>query len=147
MNIPFKILDERLLEDMPLYKSPVNAGMDLRAMVEKDLYLHPGQDLLVPTGFAMRVPKGHFAMVVPRSGMGANVGIVLGNLVGVIDEDYGKEVFLKLWNRNDEGRAVHIKAMERVAQMVIVPCLHFTPEIVQELPDSGRAGFGSSGRM
>ena len=142
-----KIIDERLF-DLPPTKNEGDAGMDLRCCVDKDFYLHPGQERLVPSGLAIKPPTHHCGLVVPRSGMGSK-GLVIGNLTGVIDESYTGEILIKLWNRNMEGRPIHIKAMERVAQLLIVPAIHYDIEIVSELEETerGNSGFGSSGRV
>ena len=141
-----KIIDERLY-DLPPAKNELDAGLDLRACIEQDFYLHPGQEKLVPSGLAIQLPSHYCGMVLPRSGLGSTHGIVIGNLVGLIDEEYNREILIKMWNRNTEGRPYRVHAMERIAQLVVIPALHYDIEIVDDLGGASRVGFGSSGRM
>ena len=146
-NIEVRILDARLREQMPQYATPGSAGLDLRACVAAPLTLEPGQTELVPSGIAIHLDDpGLAAMVLPRSGLGHKHGIVLGNLVGLIDSDYQGQIFMSAWNR---GRAVFtIEPMERLAQLIIVPVVQVGFEVVDEFHAStrGAGGFGSTGK-
>lgn len=147
MKLPIQILDQRLLDGSSMYATAGAAGADLRACIEAPIYLQPGETTLVPLGFAMALPPGTAAMLLPRSGLGAKHGIVLGNLVGLIDEDYRGQVMASVWNRNTGGMPFTIQPMDRIAQMVVVPVLQATFELVDELPETerGAGGFGSTG--
>ena len=146
-NIEVRILDARLREQMPQYATPGSAGLDLRACVAAPLTLEPGQTELVPSVIAIHLDDpGLAAMVLPRSGLGHKHGIVLGNLVGLIDSDYQGQIFMSAWNR---GRAVFtIEPMERLAQLIIVPVVQVGFEVVDEFHAStrGAGGFGSTGK-
>jgi dUTP pyrophosphatase len=148
-KIELKILDQRLGEQFPLphYATDGSAGMDLRALLDEPLELAPGETHLIPTGMAIHIEDPHLAaMILPRSGLGHKHGIVLGNLVGLIDSDYQGQLFVSCWNRgNDKFR---IEVGERIAQLVVVPVVHAHFEIVQEFAasDRGEGGFGHSGR-
>ncbi|NLF53441.1 MAG: dUTP diphosphatase [Thauera phenolivorans] len=146
-RIDVKLLDERLKSHPPAYASAGAAGLDLRACVEAPLVLHPGETTLVPSGLAIHLADpGLAAMVLPRSGLGHKHGIVLGNLVGLIDSDYQGQVFVSVWNR---GRASFtIQPMERIAQLVVVPVLQVDFNVVSDFSASerGEAGFGSTGK-
>ncbi|UQY36594.1 dUTP diphosphatase [Pseudomonas fulva] len=143
-----KILDPRLGSEfpMPAYATPGSAGLDLRAMLKEDLTLEPGQTVLIPTGLAIHVADpGLAALILPRSGLGHKHGIVLGNLVGLIDSDYQGELMVSCWNR---GNTVFKMAIgERIAQLVLVPVIQARFEVVEEFGDSerGAGGFGHSG--
>jgi dUTP pyrophosphatase len=146
--VKLKILDPRLGAEFPLpdYATPGSAGLDLRACIDGPLVLEPGQAELVPTGFAMHIDDpGLAAVLLPRSGLGHKHGIVLGNLVGLIDSDYQGQVFVSAWNRG--AQAFTIVPGERIAQMVIVPVVHARFEVVQDFQASqrGAGGFGHSG--
>jgi dUTP pyrophosphatase len=147
MNVQLRILDPRLHEQMPRYGTPGSAGLDLRACIEEPLTLAPGDAQLISTGMAMHLgDPGYAAMILPRSGLGVRHGIVLGNLVGLIDSDYQGPLMVSCWNR---GRAAFtIQPLERIAQMVIVPVVQARFEIVEEFVASqrGSGGFGSTGR-
>ena len=146
-HIDVKILDSRLREHAPAYATPGSAGLDLRACLERPLTLHAGETTLVPSGLAIHLADpGLAAMVLPRSGLGHKHGIVLGNLVGLIDSDYQGQIFVSVWNRGRE--AFTIQPMERVAQLVIVPVLQVGFNVVEEFPSSDRGadGFGSTGK-
>ena len=149
MQVDIKILDERLREAMPAYATPGSAGLDLRACLTEPLTLAPNAWQLVPTGMALYLADPRYAaMILPRSGMGHKHGIVLGNLVGLIDSDYQGQLMVSAWNRTD----VHftIEPMERIAQLVIVPVLQASFNVVKEFADvSQRAtgGYGSTGRQ
>ena len=146
-RIEVKLLDERLKSHPPAYASEGAAGLDLRACLNAPLTLHPGETTLVPSGLAIHLADtGLAAMVLPRSGLGHKHGIVLGNLVGLIDSDYQGQIFVSVWNR---GRASFtIQPMERIAQLVVVPVLQVGLNVVDEFPESerGGAGFGSTGQ-
>ncbi len=132
---------------MPHYATEGAAGMDLRACVEAALDIAPGETHLIPTGLAMHIEEsGLAAMLLPRSGLGHKHGIVLGNLVGLIDSDYQGQVFVSVWNRGKESFTV--QPGERIAQMVIVPVVHAEFEVVEEFTASerGEGGFGHTGR-
>jgi len=143
-----KILDLRLGSEfpMPAYATPGSAGLDLRAMLKEDLTLEPGQTVLIPTGLAIHVADpGLAALILPRSGLGHKHGIVLGNLIGLIDSDYQGELMVSCWNR---GNTVFKMAIgERIAQLVLVPVIQARFEVVEEFGDSerGAGGFGHSG--
>ena len=148
-KIQLKILDQRLGTEFPLphYATDGSAGMDMRACLEVPLEMAPGDTLLIPTGMAIHVADtGLAAVLLPRSGLGHKHGIVLGNLVGLIDSDYQGQVFVSCWNRGKETFIV--EPGERIAQMVIVPVVRADFEIVEDFVDSerGAGGFGHTGR-
>ena len=149
MQVDIKILDERLREAMPAYATPGSAGLDLRACLGEPLTLAPNAWQLVPTGMALYLADPHYAaMLLPRSGMGHKHGIVLGNLVGLIDSDYQGQLMVSAWNRTDVPFT--IEPMERIAQLVIVPVVQASFNVVKEFADvSQRAtgGYGSTGRQ
>lgn len=146
-TIDVKVLDARLHEQMPSYATPGSAGLDLRACIESPLTLEPGSTHLIPTGLAIHIADPDYAaMILPRSGMGHKHGIVLGNLVGLIDSDYQGELMVSTWNR---GHAAFVlNPMERLAQLVIVPVLQVAFKVVDNFTDSARGsgGFGSTGK-
>lgn len=147
MNIDIKILDNRLTTQMPAYATPGSAGLDLRACLTEPLTLAPGAWQLVPTGMAMYLKDpGYAALILPRSGLGHKHGIVLGNLVGLIDSDYQGELMVSAWNRS--SNAFTIEPMERLAQLVIVPVVQATFNVVSEFAASqrGAGGYGSTGK-
>ncbi len=146
-NIAVKILDERMRGQMPAYATPGSAGLDLRACIDTPLTLEPGSTHLIPTGLAIHIgDPGYAAMILPRSGMGHKYGIVLGNLVGLIDSDYQGQLMVSTWNRGNT--AFVLNPMERLAQLVIVPVLQVGFAVVDEFEDSQRGigGFGSTGK-
>lgn len=147
LKIDLKLLDPRLHHHPPGYATPGSAGLDLRACIDHVLTLHPGETELIPTGMALHIADpGYAAMILPRSGLGHKHGIVLGNLVGLIDSDYQGQLFVSCWNR---GRVPFIlNPLERIAQLVIVPVLHADFNIVEEFAAStrGEGGFGSTGK-
>ena len=146
-RLDVKILDQRLRGDLPRYGSPGAAGLDLRACVREALTLQPGDSQLVPTGIAIHLgDPGYAAIVLPRSGLGAKHGIVLGNLVGLIDSDYQGQVLVSVWNRG--GSAFTIQPMDRIAQLVVVPVAQVEWNVVEGFSASerGAAGFGSTGK-
>jgi len=147
MRIDIKILDERLRAQLPAYATPGSAGLDLRACLSEPLQLAPGAWQLVPTGMAMHLADpGYAALILPRSGLGHKHGIVLGNLVGLIDSDYQGQLMVSAWNRS--GAAFTIEPMERIAQLVIVPVVQASFNLVEEFPASqrGEGGYGSTGK-
>ncbi len=146
-NIDLKVLDPRMAEHLPAYATPGSAGLDLRACIDAPLVLEPGQTLLVPTGLAIHIgDPGLAAMILPRSGLGHKHGIVLGNLVGLIDSDYQGPLMVSCWNRGQA--AFTLQPMERLAQLVIVPVVQASFRRVQEFgaSDRGEGGFGSTGK-
>ena len=147
MNIDVKILDLRMAEQLPAYATPGSAGLDLRACLDAPLVLEPGQTQLIPTGLAIHVADpGLAAIILPRSGLGHKHGIVLGNLVGLIDSDYQGPLMVSCWNRGQA--AFTIAPMERIAQLVIVPVVQASFRVVAEFgaSDRGAGGFGSTGK-
>jgi dUTP pyrophosphatase len=148
-KIQLKILDPRLGKEFPLphYATDGSAGMDMRACLDGPLLLQPGETHLIPTGLALHIEDGGLAaMLLPRSGLGHKHGIVLGNLVGLIDSDYQGQVFVSCWNRGSSSFTV--EPGERIAQMVIVPVVHAEFEVVDDFTasDRGAGGFGHTGR-
>lgn len=142
-----KILDERMRSHMPSYGTPGSAGLDLRACIDQSVELTPGQTELIPTGLAIYIEDPRYAaMILPRSGLGHKHGIVLGNLVGLIDSDYQGQLMVSAWNRS--ASPFKLEPMERLAQLVIVPVLQVELKIVPEFVSStrGSGGFGSTGR-
>ena len=147
MNIDLKILDARLRERLPAYATAGSAGLDLRACLDGALTMAPGQTELIPTGMAIHIADpGYAALVLPRSGLGHKHGIVLGNLVGLIDSDYQGQLMVSCWNRG--ATAFTIEPFERIAQLVIVPVLQAKFTVVEQFDSSARGagGFGSTGR-
>ena len=149
-NIQLKILDNRLGKDIPLpeYATPGSAGLDLRACLDQPLTLQPGETHLIPTGLAIHIDDGSLAAVLlPRSGLGHKHGIVLGNLVGLIDSDYQGQGFVSCWNRGQEPFEIGVG--DRIAQMVFVPVVQVQFERVEAFTESQRAhgGFGHTGHQ
>ncbi|MBS1132674.1 MAG: deoxyuridine 5-triphosphate nucleotidohydrolase [Proteobacteria bacterium] len=146
-QIDVKILDNRLRETPPHYATPGSAGLDLRACIEAPLHVEPGQTTLVPTGMAIHLADpGLAAMILPRSGLGHKHGIVLGNLVGLIDSDYQGELMVSVWNRGHASFTLN--PLDRIAQLIIVPVLQVGFNIVDDFDAShrGEGGFGSTGK-
>src|SRR5437870_8624618 len=146
-KIALKILDERIRPYLPTYATPGSAGMDLRACIRGPVTLPPGHAELIPTGIAIHIEDPGFAAVIlPRSGLGHKSGIVLGNLVGLIDSDYQGQVMVSLWNRS--GTAFTINPMDRIAQLVVLPVVQVKLNVVEEFVNSrrGAGGFGSTGK-
>jgi len=146
-TIDLKILDQRLRANMPAYATPGAAGLDLRACIEAPVTIAPGDTHLVSTGMAIHIADpGYAAVILPRSGLGHKHGIVLGNLVGLIDSDYQGPLMVSCWNRSRETYT--IEPMDRIAQLVIVPVVRAEFRLVQEFEASERAGggFGSTGQ-
>ncbi|NBS63818.1 MAG: dUTP diphosphatase [Betaproteobacteria bacterium] len=147
MQVDLKILDERVRAFLPAYATAGSAGLDLRACMEAPLTLQPGDAQLIPTGLAMHLANpGFAAMILPRSGLGAKNGIVLGNLVGLIDSDYQGPLMVSCWNRGRD--AFTINPLDRIAQMIIVPVVQAQFRLVEGFDASsrGEGGFGSTGR-
>lgn len=149
-NIQLKILNPRLGRDIPLpeYATAGSAGIDIRACLEQDLLINPGETHLIPSGIAIHIGDPRYAAVLlPRSGLGHKHGIVLGNLVGLIDSDYQGELLVSCWNRGNQPFTIEIG--ERIAQLVIVPVAQAQFDIVEEFTASerGEGGFGHSGRQ
>ncbi len=147
-TIELKVLDERMAQHLPAYATPGSAGLDLRACLDAAMVVEPGQATLIPTGLAMHIgDPGLAAMLLPRSGLGHKHGIVLGNLVGLIDSDYQGPLMVSCWNRGKE--AFTVQPMERIAQMVIVPVVQAQFRRVDEFATSsrGEGGFGSTGKQ
>jgi dUTP pyrophosphatase len=148
MKVDVKILDARMREQLPAYATPGSAGLDLRACIDSPLEMQPGDTFLMPTGLAVHVADPSYcALVLPRSGMGFKNGIVLANLVGLIDSDYQGQLMVPLWNRSQ--KAFTLNPMERVAQMIIVPVMQAQFNVVEEFTatERGVGGFGSTGKQ
>jgi dUTP pyrophosphatase len=146
-TLQVKILDERMRSQMPSYGTPGSAGLDLRACIDAAIEIAPGQTVLVPTGLSIYVEDPRYAaLILPRSGLGHKHGIVLGNLVGLIDSDYQGQLMVSTWNRSSQ--TFTLEPMERLAQLVIVPVQQVELKIVEEFVESSRGtgGFGSTGR-
>ena len=147
-TVSLKILDERIRPHLPAYATPGSAGLDLRACIDAPLALAPGAAHLVPTGIAIHIDDpGLAALILPRSGLGHRHGIVLGNLVGLIDSDYQGPLMVSCWNRS--GDAYVLQPLERLAQLVVVPVVQASFAVVDDFAASARGagGFGSSGRV
>ena len=146
-TVQLKIVRPQMQERLPRYATPGSAGLDLHACIERELILQPGQTELIPTGIAIHLADANLAaMILPRSGLGHKHGIVLGNLVGLIDSDYQGELMVSVWNR---GQSVFtVQPFERIAQMVIVPVVQAAFEVVSDFAASerGEGGFGSTGK-
>lgn len=149
MQVDIKILDARLRDNMPSYATPGSAGLDLRACIDAPVTLEPGQWQLIPTGMAMYLKDpGYAAMILPRSGMGHKHGIVLGNLVGLIDSDYQGQLMVSAWNRSQT--TFTLQPMDRLAQLVIVPVVQPSFNVVDEFEapsERGEGGYGSTGKQ
>ena len=147
MKLDLKILDARMRDQLPAYATTGSAGLDLRACLDEPLTLKPGETALVPTGLAIHVgDPGYAALILPRSGLGHKHGIVLGNLVGLIDSDYQGQLMISTWNRGETTFVLN--PMERLAQLVIVPVVQAEFTIVDDFDSSerGAGGFGSTGK-
>jgi dUTP pyrophosphatase len=147
LQVELKILDARIKEAMPAYATSGSAGLDLRACIDAAITIEPGETTLIPTGMAIHLADpGYAAMILPRSGLGHKHGIVLGNLVGLIDSDYQGQLFVSCWNRSQT--AFVMNPMERMAQLVIVPVVQANFKLVDEFDasDRGEGGFGSTGK-
>ena len=147
MKMDVKILDVRLREQLPHYATPGAAGLDLRACIDAPVVLVPGETRLIPTGLAIHLADpGYAALILPLSGLGHKHGIVLGNLVGLIDSDYQGQLMVSAWNRGSES--FELAPLERLAQLVIVPVVQAEFNVVETFESSqrGEGGFGSTGR-
>ncbi|MDB1144773.1 MAG: dUTP diphosphatase [Alcaligenaceae bacterium] len=146
MKVQIKILNEIMREQLPTYASAGSAGLDLRACIEAPITIKPGETILLPTGLSMYLQDPNYAaMILPRSGLGHKHGIVLGNLVGLIDSDYQGELKISTWNRSQTPFT--IEPLERIAQLVIVPVMQAQWDLVESFETStrGEGGFGSTG--
>lgn len=146
-KLDVRVLDKRLREQLPHHATPGSAGLDLRACIDAPITVKPGETVLVPAGLAIHIDNPQYAaMVLPRSGLGHKHGIVLGNLVGLIDSDYQGQIFVSVWNRSH--REFVIQPMERIAQMIVVPVLQVAFNVVDDFVASarGEGGFGSTGK-
>ena len=146
-TVDLKVLDARMAEQLPAYATPGSAGLDLRACLDAPVTLEPGQTTLIPTGLAIHIADpGLAAIILPRSGLGHKHGIVLGNLVGLIDSDYQGQLMVSCWNRGQTTFV--IKPMERIAQLVLVPVVQAAFRVVNDFDASARGtgGFGSTGK-
>ena len=147
-SLDVRVLDNRLLDQLPHYATPGSAGLDLRACIDNPVLLKPGDSTLVPSGIAIHLKDSRYAaMVLPRSGLGHKHGIVLGNLVGLIDSDYQGQIFVSVWNRSHSEFT--IQPMDRIAQMVVVPVLQVKFNVVADFTVShrGAGSFGSTGKQ
>ncbi len=150
-NIQLKILDPRMKDMLPAYATPGSAGLDLRACIDEAIVIEAGATVLIPTGLAIHVADpGYCAMILPRSGMGHKNGIVLGNLVGLIDSDYQGQLMVSTWNRGQH--AFTLQPMERLAQLIVVPVMQVGFNVVDEFDseqesERGAGGFGSTGKQ
>jgi len=148
LKIDIKIIDPRMADQLPAYATPGSAGLDLRACLDAPLTLQPNAWQLVPTGIAIYLKDpGYAALILPRSGLGHKYGIVLGNLVGLIDSDYQGQLMVSAWNRSDT--AFTMAPMERIAQLVLVPVMQARFNLVSEFPlsERGEGGYGSTGKV
>ena len=147
-SLDVRVLDPRLLSQLPEYATPGSAGLDLRACIDAPLVIKPGETVLVPSGIAIHLDDSRYAaMVLPRSGLGHKHGIVLGNLVGLIDSDYQGQISVSLWNRGQNEFTV--QPMDRIAQMIVVPVLQVQFNVVSDFTarSRGAGGFGSTGKQ
>jgi dUTP pyrophosphatase len=147
ITVDLKILDNRLHHMMPAYATPGSAGLDLRACIEHTQTIHPSETVMIPTGIAIHIDNTYYAaLILPRSGLGHKHGIVLGNLVGLIDSDYQGQLLVSCWNRSKE--TFLLNPMERIAQLVIVPVVQADFHLVDEftVSERGDGGFGSTGK-
>jgi dUTP pyrophosphatase len=147
LSIDYKILNPQIKEHLPSYGSAGSAGLDLRACIEKELVINPGKTELIPSGISIYIKNpGYAALILPRSGLGHKHGIVLGNLVGLIDSDYQGELLISCWNRG--GKEFIINPLERIAQLVVVPVYQASFNLVNDFESSerGEGGFGSTGK-
>jgi dUTP pyrophosphatase len=148
MKMDVKILDTRLRDQLPHYATAGAAGLDLRACIDSPIVLAPGETRLIPTGMAIHLADpGYAALILPRSGLGHKHGIVLGNLVGLIDSDYQGQLMVSAWNRSQQ--AFELTPLERLAQLVIVPVVQAEFNVVEDFETSqrGEGGFGRTGRQ
>ncbi len=147
-QLDIKIIDSRIKEQLPKYSTPGSAGLDLRACITAEKIIEPGQTILVPTGFAINIDDPKYAAVIlPRSGLGHKHGIVLGNLIGLIDSDYQGQIMVSVWNRGSES--FNIAPMDRIAQLVVIPIVQVKFNLVDDFDQTtrGSGGFGSTGQQ
>lgn len=147
-QLDIKIIDSRIKEQLPKYSTPGSAGLDLRACITDEKIIEPGQTILVPTGFAINIDDPKYAAVIlPRSGLGHKHGIVLGNLIGLIDSDYQGQIMVSVWNRGSES--FNIAPMDRIAQLVVIPIVQVKFNLVDDFDQTtrGSGGFGSTGQQ
>lgn len=148
MKLEIKILNEKIRDQLPHYATSGAAGLDLRACIDTPIILNPGETQLIPTGMAIHLgDPGYAALILPRSGLGHKHGIVLGNLVGLIDSDYQGELMVSCWNRGQTSFV--LQPMERLAQLVVVPVIQVDLTVVENFEQShrGEGGFGSTGKL
>ena len=148
MKLEIKILNEKIRDQLPHYATPGSAGLDLRACIDAAITLNPGDTQLIPTGMAIHLgDAGYAALILPRSGLGHKHGIVLGNLVGLIDSDYQGELMVSCWNRGQTP--FKLEPFERLAQLVVVPVMQVEMHVVEnfDLSHRGEGGFGSTGKQ
>ena len=146
-KLDVKILDERIREYLPQYSTSGSAGLDLRACTNEKMTINPGDTVLIPTGLAINIANpGYAAVILPRSGLGHKNGIVLGNLVGLIDSDYQGQLFVSIWNRGKE--TFELNPFDRIAQLVVIPVVKVDLNIVDDFEETerGDGGFGSTGK-
>ena len=146
-KLDVKILDQRIREYLPQYSTSGSAGLDLRACTDEKMTINPGDTVLIPTGLAINIADpGYAAVILPRSGLGHKNGIVLGNLVGLIDSDYQGQLFVSIWNRGKE--TFELNPFDRIAQLVVIPVVQVDLNIVDDFEETGRGagGFGSTGK-
>ena len=146
-KLDVKILDERIREYLPQYSTSGSAGLDLRACTDEKMTINPGDTVLIPTGLAINIADpGYAAVILPRSGLGHKNGIVLGNLVGLIDSDYQGQLFVSIWNRGKE--IFELNPFDRIAQLVVIPVVQVDLNIVDDFEETerGAGGFGSTGK-
>ncbi|MDA0360256.1 MAG: dUTP diphosphatase [Proteobacteria bacterium] len=147
-TLDIKVIDPRIKNQLPEYSTSGSAGLDLRACIDAQMKIEPGQTVLVPTGFAINIEDPKYAAVIlPRSGLGHKHGIVLGNLVGLIDSDYQGQIMVSVWNRGSES--FNIEPMDRIAQLVVIPVVQVKFNLVDDFDKStrGSGGFGSTGHQ
>lgn len=149
INIQLKILDERIVDNLPKYATPSSAGLDLKAVIDENFILKSGESVLIKTGLSIYIQNPEYVgIIVPRSGLGHKHGIVTGNLVGVIDADYQGELMVSLWNRSQKDYT--LQPFERIAQLLILPVMRANFNIVNDFSDNsirGIGGFGSTGHI
>jgi len=147
-TLDIKVIDPRIKDQLPEYSTSGSAGLDLRACIDAQMKIEPGQTVLVPTGFAINIEDPKYAAVIlPRSGLGHKHGIVLGNLVGLIDSDYQGQIMASVWNRGSES--FNIEPMDRIAQLVVIPVVQVQFNLVEDFNETirGSGGFGSTGHQ
>lgn len=147
-TLDIKVIDPRIKDQLPEYSTSGSAGLDLRACIDAQMNIEPGQTVLVPTGFAINIEDPRYAAVIlPRSGLGHKHGIVLGNLVGLIDSDYQGQIMVSVWNRG--SKSFNIEPMDRIAQLVVIPVVQVQFNLVDDFNETirGSGGFGSTGHQ